>query len=88
VRCGGCRCCCGAGYAWDALAWTRPPVVLELTGPADGRWTFGAAAPRARVRIDATAYLRLLSGRPVDRSPDTDGDPVTAAEFLATRVEF
>jgi hypothetical protein len=44
-------------------AWHGPPALLELTGPAGGRWTLGHGAPAATIRADTIDYLRALSGR-------------------------
>lgn len=73
-----------------AALWTGPPLILDLTGPAGGRWSLdGTSDDRApaTVRCDAITYLRLASGRPAD-PPTIDGDPHAAAALLATRVEF
>jgi hypothetical protein len=38
-------------------------VLLELTGPAGGRWALGRGAPAATVRADTVDCLRALSCR-------------------------
>jgi hypothetical protein len=68
------------------VAWSGPALVLELTGPAGGRWTLGAGRPDATVRLDAVECLRLLSGRPIE-SP-VDGDPEATGTLAAARVPF
>jgi uncharacterized protein (TIGR03083 family) len=69
-------------------AWDGPPALLELTGPAGGRWTLGNAAPAVTIQADAVDYLRALSGR--DDHPDlqADGDPWATAAATAARVVF
>ena len=71
-----------------AMAWAGPPVILDLTGPAGGRWSIGDGMPIATVRVDAVAYLRRVSGRPADGPPTIHGDPSTTAALLATRMQF
>jgi uncharacterized protein (TIGR03083 family) len=68
--------------------WDGPPVRLELTGPAGGRWTLGDGGPVATVRADAVAYLRALSGRNDHPSLEVDGDPAAGAAVAAARVVF
>jgi uncharacterized protein (TIGR03083 family) len=69
-------------------AWEGPPVLLELTGPAGGRWTLGRGTPVTTVRADAVGYMRALSGR--DPYPVLEGDGNQAAEaaVAAARVVF
>ncbi len=43
-------------------AWDGPPTLLELTGPAGGRWTVGHGAPTATIRADTADFLRARSG--------------------------
>ena len=69
-------------------AWQGPPVLLELTGPAGGRWTLGQGAPVATVRADTVDYLRALSGRNDHPNLQVDGDHTTAAAVAAVRVVF
>src|SRR5205823_4065958 len=49
------------------LAWAGPAVILELTGPAGGRWLLGMGNPPGDeppvARADTVEYLRGLSGR-------------------------
>ena len=68
-----------------ADAWSGLPVILEITGPAGGRWLAGDGAPVAGVCGDAVSYLRLISGRPAGHV-EACGDNVTAAAFLAIRI--
>jgi MDMPI C-terminal domain len=63
-------------------------VLLELTGPAGGRWALSQGAPVATVRADTVAYLRALSGRNDHPSLDVDGDQTAAAAVAAARVVF
>jgi uncharacterized protein (TIGR03083 family) len=69
-------------------AWAGPPVLLELTGPAGGRWVLGQQAPAATVRADAVDYLRCLAGRNDHPALEADGDHAAAAAALATRLVF
>ncbi|WP_336319534.1 maleylpyruvate isomerase family mycothiol-dependent enzyme [Streptomyces lavendofoliae] len=70
-----------------ALDWSGPPVFLDLSGPAGGRWTLGRGAPAVVVQTDAVTMMRHLSGRP---APGVvyDGDPAAAAAVGAARVPF
>ena len=63
-------------------------MLLELTGPAGGRWTLGQGAPVATVRADAVDYLRVLSGRNDPPALEVDGDQVMAAMVATARVVF
>jgi uncharacterized protein (TIGR03083 family) len=69
-------------------AWQGPAVLLELTGPAGGRWTLGQGAPVATVRADAVDYLRVLSGRNDPPALEVDGDHAAAAAVATARVVF
>jgi len=71
-----------------AQAWDGPPALLELTGPAGGRWSLGNNPPAAAIQADAVDYLRTLSGR--NNYPDlkVTGDPAAAAVATAARVVF
>jgi uncharacterized protein (TIGR03083 family) len=71
-----------------ARAWQGPPALLELTGPAGGRWTLGQRAPAATVRADAVDYLRALSGRNDHPALEVDGDQAVATVVAAARVVF
>ena len=70
------------------LAWRGSPVVLELTGPAGGRWTLGAGPPVATVRVDAVEYLRTLAGRTEKPTMEIDGDQAVGAALTAARAAF
>jgi uncharacterized protein (TIGR03083 family) len=70
------------------LAWSGPSVVLELTGPAGGRWGLGSGSPVASVRVDAVGYLRTLSGRCDDSMLEVDGDREVAGLLRVARVVF
>jgi hypothetical protein len=63
-------------------------VLLELTGPAGGRWALGDGSPVATVRADAVAYLRALSGRNDHPALEADGDHAAATAGAAARVVF
>ena len=69
-------------------AWHGPPVLLELTGPAGGRWTLGNGPPAGTVQADAVDYLRALSGRNDHPDLQVTGDPAAAAAATAARVVF
>src|SRR5512132_245968 len=69
-------------------AWNGPPVVLELTGPAGGRWALGDGSPVATIRADAVDYLRALSGRNDHPALEADGDQAAVAAVAAARVVF
>src|SRR5829696_6670975 len=69
-------------------AWEGPPVLLELTGPAGGRWTLGDGSPVATVRADAVDYLRVLSGRNDPPALEVDGDQAATAAVATARVVF
>jgi hypothetical protein len=60
-------------------AWDGPPGLLELTGPAGGRWTLGDGPPAATIQADAVDYLRTLSGRNDHPDLQVTGDPAAAA---------
>lgn len=70
------------------LEWTGPPVELELTGRAGGRWALGAGEPVARVREDTVAFMRLLSGRSDECTLDVSGSASLADLLRAARVVF
>lgn len=70
------------------LAWDGPPVLLELTGPAGGRWTLGHGSPVATVRPDAVDYMRTLSGRDPEPDVDSEGNQNAVAAVVAARVVF
>jgi uncharacterized protein (TIGR03083 family) len=69
-------------------AWSGPLVVLELTGPAGGRWALGDGSPVATVRADAVDYLRALSGRNDHPTLEADGDQAAVAAVAAALVVF
>jgi hypothetical protein len=69
------------------ITWAGPPVILDLTGPAGGRWSLGQTTPTATIRSDPVSYLRLASGRPAS-PPTIDGDTDTATALLASHIEF
>ncbi len=71
-----------------ARAWDRPPILLELTGPAGGRWALGQGPAAATVRADTVDYLRTLAGRNDHPDLESDGDHATAAAVTAARVVF
>jgi uncharacterized protein (TIGR03083 family) len=62
-------------------SWSGAPVLLEITGPAGGRWLAGNGPPAVTIRTDAISYLRLVSGRQA-RRVEVSGD----TPFLAIRV--
>ncbi|MFG2892764.1 maleylpyruvate isomerase family mycothiol-dependent enzyme [Streptomyces sp. NPDC048248] len=71
-----------------ALSWRGPPILLDLSGPAGGRWSLSTGAPAVTVRADAVALMRHLSGRaPLDESA-YEGAPDARATVAAARVVF
>jgi hypothetical protein len=61
-------------------AWRRPPLRLELTGPAGGTWQIGGSAPVESVTADTLALMLHLSGRDgVDLPKDS---PLSAARVV------
>lgn len=73
----------------DTHAWPGPPVELELTGAAGGRWRLGTGEPIVVVRADAVAYMRTVSGR--DDAPELElvsGDPAAVDAVAAVRFAF
>lgn len=71
-----------------ALRWSGPPAVLDLTGPAGGRWGLGKGAPAVTVHADAVTLMRHLSGRAPLGSLEYEGDPGATAAVTAARVVF
>jgi uncharacterized protein (TIGR03083 family) len=69
-------------------SWEGPSLLLELTGPAGGRWLLGDDGPVAGVRADAVGYLRAVSGRDDRPTLEVDGDPAAAAAAAAVRLVF
>jgi uncharacterized protein (TIGR03083 family) len=69
-------------------AWQGPPAVLELTGPAGGRWTLGSGNPAGTIQADAVDYMRALSGRADLAGLHADGDPEVATAAAAVQVIF
>ena len=70
-------------------SWPGLPVVLELTGPAGGRYQLGSGEPVGTVRVDAVAYMRTVSGR--DDAPVVElvsGDAAAAEVVATTRMPF
>lgn len=68
-----------------AGAWTGSPVLVEITGPAGGRWLTATGDPQAAVQADALSFLRLVTGHRSDGAR-TSGDLQMAAAFLAVRI--
>ncbi|MFH8572782.1 maleylpyruvate isomerase family mycothiol-dependent enzyme [Streptomyces sp. NPDC017993] len=71
-----------------ALAWRGPPTLLDLSGPAGGRWSLGRGAPAVTVRADAVALMRHLSGRAPLDARAYEGAPDAGATVAAARVVF
>ena len=69
-------------------AWAGPPALLELTGPAGGRWTLGHGTPTATIRAETVDYMRALSGRNDHPALEADGDPAAAAAAATARIAF
>lgn len=78
-----------------ARTWDDPPVVLELTGPAGGRWQLGSAPERlpsfagvATARADTVEYLRCLAGRNDTPQLTIEGDEAIRRALHGARVVF
>lgn len=71
-----------------ARTWDGPPLLLELTGPAGGRWTLGNNPPAATIQADTVDYMRTLSGRNDHPGLHATGDPAATAAATAARVAF
>ncbi|MGK5447865.1 maleylpyruvate isomerase family mycothiol-dependent enzyme [Streptomyces radiopugnans] len=71
-----------------ALGWTGPCCLLDLSGPAGGRYRLGGGPPVVTLRADAVAFARHLSGRPPLGELVSEGDAEAAAVLTAARVVF
>jgi hypothetical protein len=72
-----------------ALGWQRPPLALELTGPAGGSWLVGDGEPAAAVRVDAVEYMRALAGRDTNVAVSFhSGDETVLASIRQARIPF
>ncbi|MGX1884936.1 maleylpyruvate isomerase family mycothiol-dependent enzyme [Streptomyces sp. NPDC055287] len=71
-----------------ALGWTGPSCLLELSGPAGGRFRLGSGPPVVTLRADAIVFARHLSGRPPLGELALEGDEAAAAALAAARVMF
>jgi uncharacterized protein (TIGR03083 family) len=78
-----------------ARTWDDPQVVLELTGPAGGRWQLGSTPQRlpsdvgiATAQADTVDYLRCLSGRNDTPQLTIEGDETIRRALHAARVVF
>ncbi|MFE9674389.1 maleylpyruvate isomerase family mycothiol-dependent enzyme [Streptomyces sp. NPDC006259] len=71
-----------------ALGWTGPSCLLELSGPAGGRYRLGSGPPLVTLRADALDLARHLSGRPSPAGLAFEGDAEAAAALTAARVLF
>ncbi|MBF9072786.1 maleylpyruvate isomerase family mycothiol-dependent enzyme [Streptacidiphilus fuscans] len=71
-----------------ALGWTGPPCLLELSGPAGGRFLLGSGPPVVTLRADAIDFARHLSGRQPRGELTFEGDADAAAALNAARVVF
>ncbi|SDY81525.1 TIGR03083 family protein [Asanoa ishikariensis] len=60
--------------------WQRPPLRLELTGPAGGVWAIGRGAPVESVTADTMAMMLHLSGRDGVELPKDS--PLSAARVV------
>ena len=69
-------------------AWHGPRILLELTGPAGGRWALGPSAPAATIHADTVDHLRTLSSRNDHPDLQTHGDATAAAAATAARMVF
>ncbi len=68
-----------------ADVWQGPPVTVEITGPAGGRWQIGEGIPAGAVRAGPAGFLRLVTGRP-GGATEAAGDPAVTVRFLAVRI--
>ncbi|MEY9968382.1 uncharacterized protein (TIGR03083 family) [Streptacidiphilus sp. MAP12-16] len=71
-----------------ALGWTGPSCLLELSGPAGGRYRLGSGPPVLTLRADAVVFARHLSGRPPLGELTFEGEEEAAAALTAARVLF
>lgn len=69
-------------------SWAGPPVALELTGPAGGRWMLGQGTPVASATCDAVCYLRTLAGRHDHPELTVEGPAAARSALIAARVPF
>ncbi|MEY9845369.1 maleylpyruvate isomerase family mycothiol-dependent enzyme [Streptacidiphilus sp. MAP5-3] len=71
-----------------ALGWTGPSCLLELSGPAGGRYQLGSGPPLVTLRADALDFARHLAGRPSQGELTFEGDADAAEALAAARVVF
>jgi uncharacterized protein (TIGR03083 family) len=78
-----------------ARTWDGPAVILELTGPAGGRWQLGtatepapAAGAIATAQADTIDYMRCLAGRYDTPHLTIEGDQAVRRALLEARVIF
>jgi hypothetical protein len=62
--------------------------VLDLSGPAGGRWALGTGAATATLTADAVVTMRHLSGRPPRGELRIEGDAATRTALERARVVF
>jgi hypothetical protein len=46
-----------------AGAWTGPPVIVQINGPAGGRWLLGDGTPIVTISSDPLCYVRHVTAR-------------------------
>jgi hypothetical protein len=71
-----------------SIGWKGPACLLELTGPAGGRYMLGSGPPDVTLRTDAVAFARHVSGRLALAEMVYEGDEDAAAQLAAARVVF
>jgi hypothetical protein len=65
--------------------WAGPPVQVEITEAAGGRWLIADGTPVATVRADPAGYLRLITGHPAGQM-ESSGDTAAVAAFAAVPI--
>jgi len=60
-------------------------VLIEVAGPAGGRWLAGDGAPAAAVQASPLSFLQHLTGHP-GGAAEGAGDPAVTARLLAVRI--
>lgn len=67
-----------------AEAWTGRAVLVEISGPAGGRWLLGDGPPTATISADPLSYLRQVTGQ-LD-GVHASGDTTVTSRFLTVRI--
>jgi len=69
-----------------AGSWDGPSVLIEVTGPAGGRWLVGDDPPAAALLAGPLALMRQLTGRQGGGMITASGDAPAVAALLAIRI--